>query len=99
MSKAPTRDKMIIYDDSISEAAKYILNTTKKTELILADYLAALDQARNDAVLSGKTAEALTCYMIRAAELGGLIAEFGEQANQLILDFQTTLDEIDKKLY
>lgn len=92
-------NKMVIYDDSLAEAATYIYKTTQKTRLMLDDYLTALDHARTNAILSGKTADALTCYMIRASELGGLVADFGEQAKALIEDFQSTLDSIDKKLY
>lgn len=90
---------VIICDEEFESAASVVQRACSKIEQLVSLYLRIMENACNNGVVSGETAEALKVYVgyaERLKDVTDLIAEHHSLVNQYFLD---AVDTADNYLY
>lgn len=91
--------QLVLDDDYIKHVRSYFDATSRDADRKLNVLIECLNNACEDGVISGKTADVLKQFSDRASKLSGVILEYGKTCSKFAQEFFDTIDKIDEKLY
>lgn len=92
-------NELIIDDDYCRAMGNYFVSQGQQIDQIVSEYVSILQDLRNNAIVSGDVANALSAYIGFASKLNKLVGNISVNAKKNVNGFLAKVDAADQYLF